>query len=162
MTVWVVDTAPLIFLAKLGHLDLLRCKDAQVFIPHAVLNETRAKSDQATSEIEKARRSWLSVQKVGDRRTVEILLATLDLGEAEVIVLAKELDADRVVIDDLDARRFARRAGFKIVGTLGLLLVARLHGDIPSVRAEIERLELLGFRAAPLLVQAILREAGEE
>ncbi len=162
MTAWVADTGPLIFLAKLGHLDLLRCGDAQVYIPQAVLNETRGKLDQATSEIEKARRSWLSVRKVSDRRTVEILLATLDLGEAEVIVLAKELDADRIVIDDLDARRFARRAGFKIVGTLGLLLAARLRGDIPSVQAEIEQLELLGFRAAPLLVKAILREAGEK
>ena len=162
MTTWVVDTGPLIFLAKLGRLGLLHREDIKVYIPQAVLDEVRGKVDQATREIEKACGSWLSVQKVGDQRTVEILLAALDVGEAQVIVLAKELDADRIVIDDLDARRFARRAGFKIVGTLGLLLAARLRGDIPSLRAEIEQLELLGFRVAPLLVQAVLSEAGEK
>jgi len=92
---------------------------------------------------------------------VSILLASLDRGEAEVLVLAKELDADRVVMDDLDARRFARRAGFDLVGTLGLLLAARLRGEIPSVQQEIEQLRTLGFRVASPLVEAILREAGE-
>ena len=161
MTTWVADTGPLIFLAKLGRLDLLRRGVDQVYVPQAVLDEVRAKPDEATKAIEEASRSWLSVQKVGDPRTAEILLATLDRGEAEVIVLAKELDADRVVMDDLDARRFARRAGFDIVGTFGLLLAARLRGEIPSVREEIERLRALGFRASPALVEAILKEAEE-
>ncbi len=162
MTTWVADTGPLIFLAKLGRLGLLQHGADQVYVPQAVLNEVQAKPDEATKAIEEASRSWLSVRKVGDQRTVEILLATLDRGEAEVIVLAKELDADRVVMDDLDARRFARRAGFDLVGTLGLLLAARLRGEIPTVGEEIERLQILGFRITPSLVEAILREAGEK
>lgn len=101
------------------------------------------------------------MQEVGDRRTVEILIAALDLGEAEVIVLVKEVDADRVVMDDLDARRFARRAGFDLVGTFGLLLAARLRGDIPSLKEKIDQLRALGLYAAPDLVEAILKEAGE-
>jgi predicted nucleic acid-binding protein len=161
VTVWVVDTSSLIFLAKLGHLDLLRRRADKVCIPQAVLDEVRAKPDEATRAIEEAGQSWLSVREVSDRRTVEILLAVLDLGEAEVIALAKELDADRVVMDDLDARRFARRAGFALVGTLGMLLAARLNGEIPSVGDEIARLRALGFRATPSLVEAIMREAGE-
>jgi predicted nucleic acid-binding protein len=83
------------------------------------------------------------------------------LGEAEVIVLARELDADRVVLDDLDARRFARRVGLEIAGTVGLLLAARKRGELASLRAEIERLELLGFRISPVLAEAVLRAAGE-
>jgi len=161
VTIWVADTGPLIFLAKLGRLDLLQHGVGRVYVPQAVLNEVRAKPDEAAKAIEEASHSWLSARKVGDQRAVEILLAALDLGEAEVIVLAKELDADRVVMDDLDARRFARRAGFSLVGTLGLLLAARLRGEIPSVKEEIERLSVLGFRATPALVEAILREAGE-
>jgi hypothetical protein len=58
-------------------------------------------------------------------------------------------------------RRFADRLGLRSVGTLGLLLAARLRGEIPFLRDEIARLRHGGFRAAPALVAAILREAGE-
>jgi predicted nucleic acid-binding protein len=112
MTTWVVDTSPLIFLSKLERLDLLRQGTDKVYVPQAVLDEIRAKPDEATIAIEQASRSWLSIRQVDNRSAVEVLLADLDLGEAEVIVLAREVKADRVVTDDLDARRFARRVGF--------------------------------------------------
>ncbi|MEJ5310364.1 MAG: DUF3368 domain-containing protein [Anaerolineae bacterium] len=92
---------------------------------------------------------------------VELLLADLDWGEAEAIVLAKTFKADYVLLDDLDARRFARRAGLKPVGTLGILLAARLRGEIPLIRLEIDRLQALGFRASTELIKAVLQEAGE-
>jgi predicted nucleic acid-binding protein len=93
---------------------------------------------------------------------VQFLQADLDQGEAEVIALAKEVHTDRIVMDDLDARRLARRVGFELVGTLGLLLAAHLRGEIPSVREEIERLVDFGFRAASSLVEAVLKGAEGE
>jgi predicted nucleic acid-binding protein len=161
VTTWIVDTSPLVFLAKLRHLDLLREGADTICVPQAVLSEVRARPDEATQAIEQASLSWLSVRQVSNREAVEILRADLDVGEAEVIVLARETHADRIVMDDLDARRFARRLGFDLIGTMGLLLAARLRGEIPSVREEIERLVGLGFRVSPSLVEAILREAGE-
>jgi len=59
-------------------------------------------------------------------------------------------------------RRLADRLGLRLVGTLGLLLAAKLRGEIPSLRAEIDRLRSGGFRASPALVEEILRPAGEE
>jgi predicted nucleic acid-binding protein len=161
VTIWVVDTSPLIFLAKLDRLDLLRRSADTICVPQAVLSEVRAKPDEAAQAIEQASRLWLSVREVANRAAVDILLADLDLGEAEAIVLAKEVNADRIVMDDLDARRFARRVSLEPVGTVGLLLAARLREEIPSVRLEIERLEALGFRIAAPLVEAVLREAEE-
>lgn len=161
MTTWVVDTSPLIFLAKLDRLDLLTMGADVVWVPQAVLDEVRAKPDEATQAIEQVSQRWLSVHRVSNREAVEMLLANLDLGEAEAIVLAKEVKADKVVMDDLDARRYARRVGFDLIGTMGLLLAAHLRGEIPSIREEIERLQELGFRVAQPLVEAILREAGE-
>lgn len=64
-------------------------------------------------------------------------------------------------MDDLDARRFARRIGLSVVGTMGLLLAARLRGEIPSVKAEIEHLRQLGFWTSEALVEAILKAANE-
>jgi len=161
VTTWVVNTSPLIFLAKLGHLDLLRGSADTVCVPQAVMDEIYAKPDEATQAIEQASRKWLSVRRVDSRNVVEMLLADLDLGEAEVIALAKEVDADRVVMDDLDARRFARRVGLDLIGTVGLLLAARFRGEISSVREQIEQLRALGFRVAPHLVEAALKEVDE-
>jgi predicted nucleic acid-binding protein len=161
VTTWVVDASPLVFLAKLGRLDLLRSGADTVFIPPAVLTEIHAKQDQATRAIEQAHRSWLRIRSVSYREAVDILLADLGLGEAEVIALARETGADRVVLDDLDARRRARRLGLDLVGTVGLLLAARLRGEIPSLGDEIKRLQSLGFRISSSLVDAVLHEAGE-
>jgi predicted nucleic acid-binding protein len=161
VTTWVVNASPLIFLAELGYLDMLDRNADTVCVPRAVLDEVRAKPDRAAQAVDHAVRSWVSVREVRNREAVEILQADLDLGEAEVIVLAREIGADRVVMDDLDARRMARRLGLELIGTVGLLLSARLRGDIPSMRSEINRLEALGFRVAPDLVAAVLRAAGE-
>jgi predicted nucleic acid-binding protein len=161
MTLWVVDTSPLIFLAKLDRLDLLRKGAEEILIPPAVLEEVRAHADDAARIIEEALHSWLHVRAVRDHRMVEVLMADLDFGEAEAIALAKELAADRVIMDDLDGRRFARRIGVTAVGTLGLLLAARLRGEIESLRGEIERLRAGGFRVGEALIKAVLDEVGE-
>ena len=64
-------------------------------------------------------------------------------------MLTKELDAERLVMDDQDARRFADRSGLKTVGTPGTLLAAKQRGEIASLRQEIERLLNLGFSCQP-------------
>lgn len=161
MRLWVVDTSPLIFLAKLDRLDLLKRGADQVVAPPAVFREIDEYLDAASEKIEEAKRSWLSVRTAEDRRLVDVLMADLDAGESEVIALALELEAERVVLDDLDARRRAHRVGISPVGTLGLLLAAKLRGELQSLRAEIDRLRDAGFRVSPTLSQALLREAGE-
>ena len=161
MRLWVVDTSPLIFLAKLNRLDLLRKSADQVVAPPAVFQEIAEHPDEASVRIDDARLSWLSVGTVRDRRVVDVLMADLDAGESEVIALAMETKAERVVLDDLDARRFAHRVGAAPVGTLGLLLAAKLRGELPSLGSEIDRLQRAGFRVSPALSQALLREADE-
>lgn len=162
MSRWVVDTSPLIFLAKLDRLDLLRRSADEVLVPAAVIEEVRAYPDEASRKIEDALGSWLREERVEGRQVVDVLLADLDFGEAEVIALAHETFAERIVMDDLDGRRFARRLKLEPIGTLGLLLAARLRGELSSLREEIERLERQGFRASPSLVEAILRASGED
>ncbi|HWM89530.1 MAG TPA: DUF3368 domain-containing protein [Thermoanaerobaculia bacterium] len=161
MRLWVVDTSPLIFLAKLDRLDLLKGGADQIVAPPAVFQEIDEYPDAASKKIEDAKRSWLGVRTVEDRRLLDVLMADLDAGESEVIALALELEAERVVLDDLDARRLAHRVGVAPVGTLGLLLAAKLRGELQSLQAEIDRLREAGFRVGPMLSQAVLREAGE-
>jgi predicted nucleic acid-binding protein len=161
MRLWVVDTSPLVFLAKLDRLHLLESGADRVVLPPTVLLEVSEDPVAAKRRVEAARRSWLRVQPVADQRRVDALRPGLDIGEAEVIALAQEAAAERVVLDDPAARRFARRIGVATIGTLGLLLAAKLRGDLPSLGAEIERLWQAGFRIDPELTAAVLREAGE-
>ena len=159
MKLLVADAGPLIFLAKLGRLNLLTESDIRV--PAAVMAEIGAKADEACKQIEQAANHWLKVVEVQNRETVQLLLADLDLGEAEVIAIAKEINADTLLLDDLDARRFAKRVGLVAIGTVGVLLSARLQGKIPSLREEMERLQDPGFRITKTLMEEALKAAGE-
>jgi hypothetical protein len=103
----------------------------------------------------------MQVRDVTDHSMVNLVQASLHTGEAEVIVLATELHAEWLVMDDQDARRFANRCGLKTVGTLGILLAAKQDGKILSLQSEIERLVVLGFRINSRLVTAVLQRAGE-
>jgi predicted nucleic acid-binding protein len=71
------------------------------------------------------------------------------------------LGIDQVVIDDLVARRVAVQVGLKPIGTLGILLAAKLAGIIPSLSEKIEALQAAGMHLSETLIQRILIEAGE-
>lgn len=161
MSIWVVDAGPLIFLAKLGRLNLLEAMSDEIYIPAEVMAEICAKMDEASSILEDASKTWLQVQEVKNQDAVNLLLANLDLGEAALITLASALDADKILLDDLDARRYARRVGISAVGTIGLLLAARLQREISSIKNEIERLQQYGFWVSKSLIDEVLKEAGE-
>jgi predicted nucleic acid-binding protein len=67
-----------------------------------------------------------------------VLLDELDLGEAETIVLARELGADWVLMDEKKARRKVTELGLNRVGTVGILLKAKQMGLLPQIRLELE------------------------
>lgn len=161
MSIIVADAGPLIFLAKLDRLNLLQNEGEQIYIPGAVFAEIQTKRDEASIQIEQAAQNWLQVKKVKNEDAVNLLLADLNLGEAEVIVLANELKVDRLLLDDLGARRFARRINRPIIGTLGILLTAKVQGKIPSVHDEILKLQKHGFWTTETLIAKILTAAGE-
>ena len=55
----------------------------------------------------------------------------------------------------------ARRAGFKVMGILGLLLVSKRNGFISNIKAFIDELNKQGFRLSNRVIKEILKEAGE-
>lgn len=160
---WVVDASPLLFLARIDRLSLLSVEAEAVLVPDAVWNEVQRIRDFASETIAEleAKGSWLRRASVGDRAGLATLEALVDAGEAEVLALAREIGAARVVLEDLDARRLAHRLGLERVGTVGLLLAAKLRGDLPSLHSEISKLEAEGFFLSRELKSAVLEAAGE-
>jgi predicted nucleic acid-binding protein len=105
--------------------------------------------------------NWIKTVRVKDRLAVEVLLDELDLGEAETIVLARELDADWVLMDEKKGRRKLTQMGLKKIGTAGILLKAKQVGLLPAVRPELEQLRQRGFSISQPVIDAVLRQANE-
>lgn len=104
---------------------------------------------------------WIKIQKIKDNKLKRALMMELDEGEAETIVLALELSADLILLDDYDARKVARSFGLKVTGTIGILIKAKQEGKIRSLKKEINGLMKSGFWIDRELYKRILKESGE-
>ena len=153
------DASTLIGLARIGQLNLLRKLYSQIIIPQAVFEEVSKEKKAGSEKISKA--SYIKIEKVKDEIAIKFLLGNLGRGESEVLVLAKEKQADLILIDEKKARKMARRAGFKVMGILGLLLVSKRNGFISNIKAFIDELNKQGFRLSNRVIKKILKEAGE-
>jgi uncharacterized protein len=91
---------------------------------------------------------------------VVFLSASVDAGEAEAIVLARELGL-KVILDDLRARRLALRFGLEVIGTLGILVRAKKQGILDGLEPMLNQLEGVGFHMTRELKEEALRQAFE-
>ncbi|MGA9350206.1 MAG: DUF3368 domain-containing protein [Anaerolineae bacterium] len=156
----VVNTTPLIALALIGQLDLLRHLYGKVVIPPAVKDEVLAGGPAGIGVAELQRAKWIRTVTLQDPRRAD-LLSDLDRGEAEVIALAQELNAGLVIMDERLARRHAKRLGLTLTGTIGVLLRAKERKLVPAVGPLIDQLLQGGIRLGDDLVTEALRLAGE-
>ena len=109
MTV-VSDTSPVLNLARIGRLELLRLLYGEVLIPFAVYRELTDSKRDLPPAIDLASMPWLIVAAAADQNRVQELRENLDPGEAEAVVLATELRADLLLVDERRGRRTAMAA----------------------------------------------------
>lgn len=157
----VTNTTPIISLALIGQLTLLHRLYDKVVIPPAARNEILAGGVSGIGITELEKSDWLITTVLKDARRAD-LLSDLDRGEAEAIVLAQELGADLVIIDERLARKHARRLGLKLTGTLGILLEAKKRGYISTIKPLVEKLVHGGIRLGDDVIKESLRLAGEK
>lgn len=157
----VVDASPLITLTRIGSLDLLRRLATQVVVPEAVYRECVTGAQGRPGSIELAQAGWIIRQSVKDQAKVARLQTRVGHGEAEAIVLAQEVHADAVVLDDATARYMAKGEGCSVVGLLGLLLEGKRRGFIPAVQPLLDQMRTAGFFVGEELYNNVLRHAGE-
>ncbi|MFQ5853014.1 MAG: DUF3368 domain-containing protein [Candidatus Binatia bacterium] len=158
----VIDASALITLARINRLDLLPKLAKKVYIPPAVYDEVVGKGKDRPGSREVMRATWITRRRVRDQRAVARLRAQLGGGEAEAIVLARELSADFVILDDARARQIAEREGNKGLGLLGLLIRAKQRGIVEVLKPIIDEMMEAGFFIDDALYRSILRHSGEE
>lgn len=156
----VSNTTPIISLLKIGKLKILRDLYQEVFIPLEVFNEIEAgKYKEYYADL--SRIEWIKIGKIRDVKSLSYFL-DLDKGEAEAIVLANEMDADLIILDESLGRFHAKHAGLKITGTIGILLKAKQLGIIQEIKPLLYELKAKNVWINESLIEDILRLAGEK
>lgn len=157
----VSNSSPLIALGRIQRLDLLPALFPAVVVPTAVYQEVVVQGASHPEAVTLVNAAWLHVQPVQHTNSVRYLLATLEQGEAEAIVLAQEVHADWLLLDEIKARVAARGLGLRVIGVAGILVLAKQQGLIPAVRPLLYSLLAHRFRISQRVIHAALVAAGE-
>jgi len=156
----ICNSGPLIALAGIHYLELLRDSYRAVSIPDAVYQEVTSSSGLAGAQRIKEC-SWI-YREVVETLPDRVLMNELGRGEAEVIALALKKQAHKVLIDERKARRIAELYyGLSVIGTGGILLGAKRKGCIDAVRPLMQKMRDNGYYLSDRLMERIAEEAGE-
>ena len=158
----VSDTTPISELAKVDHLDLLPKLFGKVVIPQGVFDELQVGEHPAAKLVQNL--SWLEVVTVDNQQLVRELQQSfkLDLGESEAIALAEELSASQLLIDERAARKVAMARKLPLIGTVGILLLAKRRGLLDSVKNVLDEMQAQGMRISDRLYVHVLTLAQEK
>ena len=157
----VADASFLIGLCLISKWELLAQMVERLYVAPAVWEEVvvRGQGRPGAREMEQA--GFIERRAIKDKQAVKMLQVFLGSGEAESLVLAQEVRCSLVFVDDLKARKAAQEAGLKTVGVAGFLLAAKQKGLVREIRSLLEALQQQDFRLSRVLVETVLREAGE-
>ena len=155
------DTTPISELTKVGYLDLLPKLFGTVVTPQGVFDELTTGQHPAAEIVRDL--SWLNVVAIENRQAVAELqqMGKLDLGESEAIALAEEIGADRLLIDEKAARRVAKTRNLPLIGTMGVLLLAKRQGYLESVKYVLDQMQQQETRISDRLYIQVLTLAEE-
>lgn len=156
------NTGPLVALAKIDSLLLLKGLFGTVRVPPAVHRELLAGTGPAALRLDQAFAGFLQVAGLPTVPTiVDEATRGLGAGEAQAIALAFSEDT-LLLIDDRAGRAAARRLGLAITGTVGVLLQAKQAGLIPQVLPLLDQMRQAGDYLSEALLDSAARLAGEQ
>jgi len=155
----VSNATPIIAFSRINRLELFRQITGTITIPQEVQKELYEHGRTDVPDLDRS--DWIKVRKVQSRADVELLLPSLDKGEAEVIVLSRELDAGLVIIDELTARKVAIMMGLPIIGAVGLLIQAKRTGLIKEVKPLLDEMIHQGIRYKENFYREVLKSLNE-
>jgi hypothetical protein len=154
----VSNASPLINISAIRKLDLLRKLYKQILIPAAVWDEIviKGKGQPGSEAVRKA--NWIKKEPVQNVTLVETLGLTLDRGEAEAIALAKEKNAELLLIDEQLAKKVADHLSLNYIGLIGVLREAKSKGLIKGIKSHMDLLRTVaGFWISEDVYREILK-----
>ena len=162
----IADAGPVIALARVGHLPLLRSLFGCVWITETVRQEIFEGGQFAdTDAVQQAiAQGWLVVE-AAVHEPLSLMTSELDAGELSSITwafarLQKGLRS-LLILDDARARAIAAKLKLPLVGTAGVIGQARLAGLIDQAAPLLWQLPKAGYFVAPAIIEAVLQQLGE-
>ena len=158
------DTGPVIALAKTHHLNLLNLLFDDVYVIRAVFKELMAKTGEDAEEIEWALEEFIIVERSKPATSIEIeaALKGLGSGEKQSIEFAYEKnDASILLMDDKAGRQTAQKLNIPIIGTIGLLLLAKNNGLIENVTELLKNMRKKGYWLSDEIIEIARKKAKE-
>lgn len=156
----VVNASPLILLSKIGRASLLTKLFDEVVVPNAVWKEIVVGGEnEPAAALPSSLRNLTRVNV--EAASPEVARCNLGDGETEVLTFALIEPTYRAVVDDKAARTCAKDLGIRILGTGGLLILAKRKRFIPSVETELRKLVECGLWLSPEVMRLLLSKAGE-
>lgn len=160
MTV-ICNATPLINFAAINRLDILEAVFGKILIPQAVYDETTVAGFPGSEFVLQAiTLSWLQIRSVS---TIAPSIASeLDNGEQQAIALALETGEQRILLDEREARQVAQSLGLQVIGTLGILLLAKNRKTITRVQPLLDAMiDTAQYWVSRPLYEQVLRQAKE-
>lgn len=154
----VSNTSPLLNLALIDRLDLLRNQFSVLDVPEQVWDEIQA-GERGTDALEELRNEgFLNIVSIPEDELFREIQGDIDEGEAAVLRYALEQEADLVLLDEKEARNVARRHEIPRTGVIGILLKSANDETVEDLAEDLDALRDAGFWISDDLYKDILDE----
>jgi predicted nucleic acid-binding protein len=157
----VVNTTPLIALSHVDQLDILKEMYGEVVIPEAVYKELSAKPESVCKIAVDHSLDWIQIRGIHNQLAKSMYKTQLHEGEVEVMILAQEINADVVIIDDANAKKHAKYLGLPVTGTLGVLIKAKQQRYLQELKPILYQMSENGIYISQNLMEICLKQVEE-
>ena len=158
----VSNSNPLIWLAKIGRLGLLKSLFGTVIIPRRVFVETIVQRQFADSILigKAVEEGWVEVREADPDAGLLSNVAGMHPGEAEAILLSQRLGSE-LIVDEREASATAQMFGVRPIGTIAVLLLALAECQITlvEIKESLDNLVASGFWLSVDVYGRVLDEA---
>ncbi len=149
------DSSALVALATMDRLELLEEIFDTIYVPQAVYDEVTISYKSQSVKLKKFLANKVVIVNL------DISKMGLGQGELEAIALYKNKDADFLLIDDRRAKNFAKLNGLNVIGSLGVMVLAKDRGLLELIRGDLEKLLESSLFISSNLIDRVLKEVGE-
>lgn len=152
----IADTGPINYLILIQEIQILPVLYGQILVPASVCDELKhPRAADAVRTWMNQPPAWLEVRTPANVPDPELAGAHLDAGERDAILLAEELGADQLIIDEVRGRRVAQHRHLPVTGTLGVLKVGA-QGGLLDLKTAVARLRQTSFHVAQDVLDRLL------
>ena len=156
----IIDSSALVALSVCQCLPIVEQLFIEIRVPEAVFTEICVSGKPEAERLRKWLYNRVQVISLSDYHIIKA--DGLGRGELEAMALYLSLSADLLVVDDAHAKKVACLNGFEVMGSLGVLLLAKRRGLIYYIKPLVEILAQSNIHLSNTLIQRVLKMAFEK